>query len=249
LVGQARIQVCGPLAVELDGRRVDARLPGRQGRLLLVYLVVRRLRPVRREELIEALWPEEPPAAAEVALRALLSKCRRALSEDVLQGRGELRLVLPSDAHVDLEAARDGVHRAESALVAEDWARAWGACLVALFTARRGFLPGEDAEWICEVRREVEALYLRALECYAQAALGVGGTELAGAERAGRELVALAPFREAGYRCLMTALVRGGNVAEALLVYERLRALLRDELGVSPSPEMASLHAELLRGR
>ena len=57
-----------------------------------------------------------------------------------------------------------------------------------MFTARRGFLPDQDAEWIRDIRHELDALYLRALECYAQACLGVGGTELAAAERSGREL-------------------------------------------------------------
>ena len=39
-----RIQICGALAVERDGERLDARLPGRQGRLLFTYLVVNRHR-------------------------------------------------------------------------------------------------------------------------------------------------------------------------------------------------------------
>ena len=32
-----RIQICGTLAIERDGQRLDARLPGRQGRLLFTY--------------------------------------------------------------------------------------------------------------------------------------------------------------------------------------------------------------------
>ena len=35
---QVRIQICGALAVERDGERLDGRLPGRQGRLLFTYL-------------------------------------------------------------------------------------------------------------------------------------------------------------------------------------------------------------------
>jgi two-component SAPR family response regulator len=48
-----------------------------------------------------------------------------------------------------------------------------------MFTARRGFLPDEDSDWIRDTRHELDALYLRALECYTRACLGVGGTELA----------------------------------------------------------------------
>jgi SARP family transcriptional regulator, regulator of embCAB operon len=72
----------------------------------------------------------------------------------------------------------------------EDWARGWGPSLVALFTARRGFLPGEDLLWAEEHRRRLEDIRLAALECYAAVALGVGGTELAPGERCARELVA-----------------------------------------------------------
>jgi pentatricopeptide repeat protein len=244
-----RIQLCGTLAVEVDGRRIDHGLPGRQGRLLLAYLVLHRLRPVRRDELIDALWPHTPPAAADTALRALISKLRRLLPDGVLDGRTELRLHLPSGAFVDLEDAREAIHRAESALAQDQWHRAWGASLSPLFTARRGFLPDEDAEWIRDTRLELDALHLRALECYAQACLGVGGTELAAAERSGRELIKLAPYRESGYRHLMRALARGGNTAEALRVYEQLRTLLRDELGIAPCAETLALHGELLGSR
>src|SRR5581483_8898035 len=142
-------------------------LPGRQGRLLVIYLVLHRLRTIRRDELIDALWPDEPPAAADAALSALLSKLRRLFPDGALAGRGELRLMLPADAHVDLEVAREAIHRAESALAQRQWHRAWGASQGPLFTARRGFLPDEDADWVRGVQLELDALYLRALECYA----------------------------------------------------------------------------------
>jgi SARP family transcriptional regulator, regulator of embCAB operon len=247
LAHQIRIQLCGALAVEIDGHRVDQSLPGRQGRLLVSYLVLHRLRMIRRDELFEALWPGTPPAAADTAMRALLSKLRRLLGDGVLEGRGDLHLRLPPETFVDLEHARESIHRAESAIAQDRWHEAWGSSQGPLFTARRGFLPGEDAEWIGEVRRELDALYLRALECYGRACLGVGGTELAAAERAGRELIELAPYRESGYRHLMEALPRRANGAEALRVYEQLRTRLRDELGVAPDPATVRLHAALLR--
>jgi SARP family transcriptional regulator, regulator of embCAB operon len=135
--------------------------------------------PVRRDELIDALSPRTPPAAADTALRALISKLSRLLPADVLDGRTELRLHLPPDAFVDLEHAREAIHRAESALAQGHWHRAWGASQGPMFTARRGFLRDEDADWIRDTRHELDAVCVRALECYAQACLGVGGTELA----------------------------------------------------------------------
>lgn len=249
LVATVRIQLCGALAIEVDGGRVDQDLPGRQGRLLMAYLVLHRLRPIRRDELIDALWPRTPPAAADTALRALISKLRRLLPANMLDGRAELRLNLPPDAFVDLEDAREAIHRAESALAQEQWHRAWASSMGPMFTARRGFLPDEDSEWIRDTRHELDALYLRALECYAQACLGIGGTELPGAERSGRELTKLAPYRESGHRHLMRALARTGNTAEALRIYEQLRTLLREEMGIAPGTETLALHAQLLTDR
>ena len=106
-----RIQICGPVVVQVDGRRVEGALPGRQGLLLLVYLAANRDRAVSRDELIEALWPDELPARPESALSVLLSKLRSALGPASIEGRSHLRLAMP-DTRIDLEAAAMGVHRA-----------------------------------------------------------------------------------------------------------------------------------------
>ena len=243
--GLVRIQICGALAVERDGQRLDTLLPGRQGRLLFTYLVVNRHRYIPRDELAEALWREPDPAAVDTRLNPLLSKLRRVFGADAMDGRSTLRLCL-RDAWVDLEAATEGIHLAESSVAQQDWPRAWGPALTALFVAERDFLPGEDAPWIDEMRHRLTELRLRALECYAAAGLGIGGTELAGAVRAGRQLTRLAPLRESGYRSLMQALAAQGNLAEALGVYGQLSECLRDQLGVSPSPATRELYQRLL---
>jgi DNA-binding SARP family transcriptional activator len=47
----------------------------------------------------------------------------------------------------------------------------------------------------------------------------------------------------------MRALVARDEIAEAMLVYDRLRTALREELGISPSSSVQALHAELLASR
>ena len=243
---RVRIQICGRLAVEVDGERRESRLPGRQGRLLLTYLVLHRHDRLSRDRLVDALWPNDPPNAADSAVYALISKLRTAIGPALLSTRESIRLTLPTDSWIDLDAARDGVHRAESALALHEWGRAWGAAQISLFVARRGFLPDEELDWATATRRELDEIYLRALETYATAALHLGNTELPTAERAARELVTAAPFRESGHRTLMSALAAQGNTAEALIAYEALRRKLSHELGVEPDPQTRKLHQAIL---
>jgi class 3 adenylate cyclase len=89
---------------------------------------------------------------------------------------------------------------------------------------------------------------MRAYECVAASGLGLSGPELASAERSARALIKLAPYRESGYRFLMQVLASQENGAEALMTYEQLRTLLRDELGASPGAATQALHKRLLRG-
>jgi DNA-binding SARP family transcriptional activator len=243
-----RIQLCGRLIARIAGKRVEEALPGRQGRLLFAYLVTHRRQPSPRTTLIDALWPGGAPAAADNALSALLTKLRSALGSDVVVAKHDVRLVLPVNAWIDLEAAAEGLHRAESAVSREDWTAAWGPSRVAQYIALRSLLPGYEAPWLDEIRRNLNDTLLRAHECVAASALGLAGPELASAERSARELIKLAPYRETGYRFLMDVLAARGNVGEALLAYETLRSLLREELGAAPAAATQALHKRLLQG-
>ena len=240
-----RIQLCGRFLVELNGQRVEDALPGKQGRLLLAYLVAARPRPVRREELIELLWPRRLPASADTSLRPVVSRVRQVLGE-CLAGRSELRIALPPEARIDIELAGRYLHEAESALALERWKDAWLPAQIAWSVTSREFLTGFDGEWVEQRRRGLEEDHLRALGCIAAAGVRLGGAELPDAERAARSLIELAPYRESGYRYLMEALEARSEVAEALLVHDRLRRLLRDDLGLVPGKEVQAVVERLL---
>jgi len=247
---QTHVQLCGQLVVELRGQRLEQRLPSRQGRAVFAFLVLQRPRAAARDELIEAIWSGAAPKDPATALTVLLSKVRAAVGADVLAGRGSVHLVLPADARVDVEQALAAVHRAESAVVQQDWATAWSAALCAQYVAERPLLPDQDGlPWLDDWRRRLDDTRERALEAYAAACLALGGTELAGAERAARRLVECNPLRETGYDLLMRALAARGYVPEALRVYEQARTVLRDELGIPPGPAIAGLHTDLLERR
>ena len=248
-----RIHLAGTMCLERDEILVSGRrLPGRQGRLAFAMLAAERERPVSTEELAGELWHGEPPRAWEVAVRAIVSKLRVVLAEAGLEGRevlphafGCYQLRLPPDAWIDLEAAAEAAHRAESSLLARDPSDAMGWALVANAIARRGFLPGEDGGWASRRRRELQDVRVRALECRATVQLGAGSPAAAIPDL---ELVLdLEPFRETAYRLLMRAHAEAGNPAEALRAFRRCRTTLADELGVDPSPETRAVHLDILR--
>ena len=241
------IRLCGPVEARAGDRELAARLPGRQGRVLLAYLTVNRDRAVPRGELIDVLWPESPPAAADAALSALLSKLRRALGDGALSGRSEVRLTLRGDVAVDVEQAALAARRAETALRESDWSTAADAAREALAADPATFLPDCDGPWLHEQRGALELLRVRALEVLAEASLGAG--ELAEATAAARAAVAAARFRESAHVLLMEAHAAAGNPAEALRAFDDLRRLLRDELGTSPGPVAMALHERVLHGR
>jgi DNA-binding SARP family transcriptional activator len=240
------IELCGHLSVSVDGRRREADLPGRQGRLALAHLALNRSRGVTREKLIAALWGEDAPASHAQALNVVLSKLRRALGPEVIENAGERAVQLTPAATVDLDEAQPALDEAFAARDRGDWRAVVEAAARVTDLADAGLLPGYEAPWLEEPRRRLEDLGLQARELRGDAGLAVGGAELAHAERAAQELVELAPFRESGHLLLMRVRAAQGNVAEALRVHERLRTLLRDELGVAPGPQVQAEFERLL---
>lgn len=242
-----RVQLCGHLAISRDGVRVEARLPGKQGARLLGYLAVNLDRWVTRDELVDAVWGDSPPPDAGGALAPLLSKVRRVVGTERIDGRTSLRFVAADEALVDVHWAVDALHRAESAAAAGDWRGAFQPAHTAHLIGSRTFMLGHEAPWIDSWRPRLTEVGLRGLEIHARCLLELPSESRAETERLARNLVHEAPFRESGYRLLMEALERTGNRAEALRVYEGLRQLLAEELGTSPDPQTTAIHERLLR--
>jgi SARP family transcriptional regulator, regulator of embCAB operon len=216
-----RIQLCGRFVVRLEELRIEDSLPGPLGQLLFAYLVLSRLRRIDRDELLFAVYGEEA-TDHDARFSVLLSKLRRVVGAERLNGRAQIEFVLPADVFVDVEAALEALHRAESHVAKGEWAQAWGPSGLAYDIANRPLLPSHDRPWLADWRRRLDEARLSGLECLAAASLGIGGPELAQATNCARQLLELAPFRETGYRILMEALARSGNVAEALRVYDGL---------------------------
>ncbi|HZO07863.1 MAG TPA: AAA family ATPase, partial [Myxococcota bacterium] len=144
-----------------------------------------------------------------------------------------------------VEVAAQALAEARRALPGEP-ARAATAAQTALDIYESPLVPLFDAPWLEEHRRIQEEERLETLELLADAALALGDAGAVRAQLAARQLVELAPFRESGHALLIRAHEARGNHAEALQCFERLRVLLREELGSTPSPALRALHEQVL---
>ncbi|MHB8464532.1 MAG: BTAD domain-containing putative transcriptional regulator, partial [Acidimicrobiales bacterium] len=246
-----RLFLCGGVGVEADGRRLpEALFAGRQGRLMLAYLVCERHRSVPREELAELLWGERLPSSWSASLSAVVSKLRKMLTEAGLDGPaalpsafGSYRLHLAEDSWVDWEVAGAALERAEQAVRDGHAEVALTAARDVEDIARRGFLT-DDCAWVDAQRERLRDMRVRATQARAEAHLLAG--EQRRAIEVAREALGLDEFREASFRLMMRALAAAGERGEALRVWERCRTLMVEELGADPAPETEAVYLSIL---
>lgn len=247
-----RIYLSGRISIEGEALLGPSDFPGPQGQVAFAYLVLNRRGPVSRGTLADVLWHGRPPRSWDSALSAIVSRLRSLLNQAGVDGaatltgaHGAYEMRLPAGTWIDHEAAVEAIHEAEALIAGGDFKKAYGPSAVARLVARRPFLPGQDSRFIEERRQQMDSVLVRALECRSRVYLW--NDEFPLAAEAARELLALRPLWESGYRLLMRAHTEAGNAAEALRVYEECRQVIADELGVGPSPETRALHAEVLK--
>ncbi|WP_101835049.1 BTAD domain-containing putative transcriptional regulator [Frankia canadensis] len=249
-----RIELFGGFRVLVGHRAVPDGAWSRRKPAALVKLLA--LAPgyrLRREQVMDVLWPELEPAAAAANLRKALHAARRALDGDglsadgaaLIESIGDL-LCLRSDG-LSVDVAE---YRAAAALARQsrDASIHWAA----LDLYRDGLLPEDRYEdWAAGPRDELHADWT-ALATELARVLEERG-EFNEAARVVNRLVAGADaaadtVQEENHVRLMRLYALAGRRDEARRQYERLRAALHAELGVEPSPRAQRLYEEIRGG-
>jgi DNA-binding SARP family transcriptional activator/tetratricopeptide (TPR) repeat protein len=232
-----RYGVLGALAV-MDGEREIVVSAGRD-RVVLAMLLLRAGRIVGVDELIDAVWPADPPATARAQLQTCVSRLRRLLpANTIMTDPGGYGISVGAD---DLDAA------VFARLVASGRATADRSLLRKALDLWQGpALVGIDSP---EVRRAAEVLDEQRVVATAD------WVDLELADGRHHELVGeLAilverfPLRERLRGQLMLALARSGRPAEALAEFRRGREVLNAELGIEPGAGLQDLHRRILAG-
>jgi DNA-binding SARP family transcriptional activator len=175
---------------------------------------------------MDALWPNLSADHAAANFRKAVHYARRALGfEGAIEVRGGVIELSPTrPATIDADA----FEREASDAVDEDNEVA-AARAAALFGGE--LLPDDPYEgWTQERRAQLRALYVRTLRT-------AGLWE---------QVLEVDPADEQAHRALMSMHFESGNRHVAIRQFERLRDVLREQLGVGPDPETVSLYEVIL---
>ena len=240
------IGILGPLEVRAAGRILA--VTGSRLRSLLTRLAADAPGVVSATELIEAVWPEGPPADPVNGLQSLVSRLRRTLLEPtvIAQVAGGYRLAVDR-GNVDAVAFSDLVTTGHRQLT-DGAAQGARDTLVKALALWRGepLADAGDAPYAVARAARLQEQRLEARADRIEADLRLGQSVDVIAELT--ELVAAHPLRERLTGQLMRALAADGRTADALAAYDRLRVNLADELGVDPGGDLRAVHLALLRG-
>jgi DNA-binding SARP family transcriptional activator len=231
--------VLGPLQVRRDGAPVI--IPGAKPRAILTMLGLHGGSVVSAETLIELLWGDDPPRTAAKALQTHISSLRRTLGDGFVLTAGTGWTL--AESGVDASRYKSAARLGRDAAAAGDTSQAVSRFEEAL-ALWRGIpeLP-EGRRGTSEKTRWIEG-HAALVEDRADALLVTGrAAEIIGELEAA---VADAPLRERRWGQLMLALYRAGRQGDALGAYQRARALLADELGVDPGPDLRRLEAAIV---
>ncbi len=208
----------------------------RKARSLLKFLVARRGQPVHREELIEAMWPDEDPTKTSSRLSVALSTLRSVLDPDklfdaerfVTADRDTVRLNLANvwvdvesflpDATAGLRSGRDRAPDAAARLVAAEAAYAGD------------FLPEDPyEEWTIALREEARNAYVGVARTLARDSIARGDHDAA--SRYLLRILERDTFDERAHLALIDSLTAAGRHGEARRAYRAYTAKMT-ELGI-----------------
>jgi len=206
--------------------------------------------PRTKEQIGIALWPEASPAQLGCDFRVALYHLRRALgrSEWICLESGRFTVNRALSYRFDVEEFEQQIAEGRRQIASEENALSAIQALRRATDLYRGdFLEGwNSGEWHCQRRQELEREYLVALLMLGQ--LYADRAQYLEAMDVYRRAIAADGYLEAARRELMRCYARMGEYAEAVRHYQELSRLLRNELGMLPSPQTQALCAQLLKG-
>lgn len=244
-------QVLGSLQVREGETAIE--LGGSRHREILARLLLSRGQAVSVERLVDDLWGEEPPRHAVATVRTLVFHLRQALEPHRLPRTPAKVLTTAASGYVlRAESGATDTGRFEAFIDegTELLARNQAADALTRFRQAlqlwrgRPYAEFADHQWArSEISRLTELRHV-AVEGKTTALLELGRSAEALPDLTAH--VAEHPLQEEGWWLLALALYRSGRQDDALATLQRVRTLLREEIGIDPGPKLRQLEADIL---
>jgi LuxR family transcriptional regulator, maltose regulon positive regulatory protein len=222
----------------------------RRSRDIFCYIATRKNRRVAKDILIEEFWGDEDLATIEKNFHPTISHIRKALnSRQALKQNfivfrdGSYQLNPEYTYSIDSEDFLGFIAAAEQAKRDQDAESLRKNLESALVLHRGDFMEGSYEDWAEEQRHFYKEQLTRVLNGLAK--LSVTEKRWNDALRYANETLVLDPYREDLHRLVMKVLAAQSKSSAVRKHYDSMRDLLRDELGVDPSPETRRLFKEL----
>lgn len=241
-------RILGPLEVVRDAGPLDVGGPRQQ--TVLANLLLESPRVVSVERLVDAVWPDAPPATARSQIQICVSSLRQRLG--TRDGPATISTRRPGyaldvgEAALDLRTFEAQVSRARGEVSAGRLGEAAHLLHDALGQWRGLPLAGIESPAIRDAATRLAEIRMTVLEEYSDLELRLGHHS---------ELIAVLgpevdrhPLRERLRGQLMLALYRAGRQADALSEFRRARRVSVDELGIEPAGQLGRLEQAILRG-
>ncbi len=246
------IYVLGPVDIFRDRSKpfgADA-WTTRRARDIFCYIATSKHRRIAKDVLIDTFWPDDDPAVVEKNFHPTISHIRKALNsrqafkQNFLVFRdGAYQLNPELSYFVDAEEFDRLVADAEAAKREKNDDRLRASLEAAHRLYRGEFVTGVYDDWAEERRNYYSEQFARVTSALAK--LSLNERRLNDAQKYASQTLKIDPYREDMHRLVMKALGAQGKPAAVRKHFDAMRALLKDELGVEPSPQTQRLAAEL----
>lgn len=238
------VRLLGPVEVLADDGR-PLPLGGPTQAALLAVLALEAPVLIDTDRIAGALWEDRSPRDPDASLQVAVSRLRKVMGGDLIEtGPSGYRLNIAPE-RLDVERFRRHTVRGRRSLDHGEPHRAGEGLRQALAQWRGDALANlKRYEFALRAATILEEERLLVVETLMDAELSAGRHERVVGDLAG--LVDAHPLRERLRGLQMLALYRSGRQAEALRAFSRLRDLLAEELGVSPSADLVELEERIL---
>ncbi|MCH7835675.1 MAG: tetratricopeptide repeat protein [Chloroflexi bacterium] len=228
----------GHLRVEMNGREVtDLEWRSEKSKEMFFFFICNR-RPLRKEEIVAALWPDLPDEKTSSLFHSNLYRLRQALyPECIAKDSGSYILDPQGSFRFDVDEFQEALRPAEGLSPESDEAMSHMEKALALYTGQFG--QEFYSEWVESMRWQLEEQYMRLL------------TAMAGAYRERKEykrsadlcqkILTLDEYNEAAWYRLMSNYILADQMEAAAFCYRKYVDIVSEGVGGEEIPEFEEI--------